>query len=75
MENCKKFAVIDETTGDWFESVFDTEQEALQAGEYQWSHITPHDRKRRLDFYIAECEVDEDGCVVLDTTRIIKKYR
>ena len=35
MENCKKFAVIDETTGDWFESVFDTEQEALQAGEYQ----------------------------------------
>ncbi len=70
----KKFAVIDQKKYDWFEDVFDTEKEALDSAEMQFSHLTEYDKKQREYFAVCECEVDEEGIVDNETLKEIKKY-
>ena len=69
-----KYAVIDQTKGDWFEEVFDTEAEAVSRADYEWHNMTDRDKSRRIEFYVASCSVDEYGCVNYDTIQLIKEY-
>ena len=70
-----KYAVIDQTNGDWFESIFDTEENAVAHADHEWHNMTKHDKARRDSYYVAACEVDEDGCIDFDTVNVIKEYR
>ena len=66
----KKFLVIDNalaTRGEEFVSVYDTEAEALAAGERDWNQLTPAERKRRsiMVAYVTRSDLadcaDDDG--------------
>lgn len=71
----KKYAVITMTTGDQFEELLDTEQEAIRSAARDWSvMLTKHDKARITDFYVAEVELDEDGCISLDSATVLKTY-
>lgn len=70
-----KYAVIDQTTGDWFENVFDTEKAAINQANYEWHIMSTHDKKRRTAYYVASCETDEDGCIDWDSVKPIKTYK
>lgn len=70
----KKYAVIDMTNGDWFEAIFDTQEEALNRAEYEWHIMAKADKARREAFFVAAGEVDEDGCFDLNTADVIKEY-
>ena len=69
-----KYAIIDQTTGDWFESVFDSKDEAISRADYEWAIMSQHDKKRRTAFFVASCKVDEDGFVDYDSIDPIKEY-
>lgn len=69
-----KFAVIDQTQGDWFETIFDAESKAIDHADYEWKIMAESDKKRRESYYVASCEVDEDGCIDWDTVYVIKEY-
>ena len=56
----KKYAVICETTGDCFDEVFDTVEEAIDRADYEWHIMTRYDKKRTTRFYVASCEVHDD---------------
>ena len=71
----KKFAVIDQTAHDWFETIFDTEAEAINEADYLWGAMTDYDKKRRESFFVASCDLDEDGCIDWDTIKEIKVYK
>ena len=69
----KKFAVIDQTTGDWFEDFFDTEEEALDRADYEWGIMSSHDKRRRNAYYVASVQMDSDGGYeVID---VIREYK
>lgn len=72
----KKYCIIDncETRrAAQYEEQFDTREEALEAAESEWSRLTKHDKNDRDEYYVAECEVDEDGCI--DVVEAIKYYK
>ena len=72
----KKYCIIDncETKrAAQYEEVFESKEEALEAAENEWSRFTKHDKNDRDEYYVAECEVDEDGCI--DVIDIIKDYK
>ena len=71
----KKYAVIDWKNGDRFEDIFDTEQEALNAAEYQWNHLTEKEHQDREFFAVMRGDLDEDGCFDLDTALLVKSYK
>ena len=72
----KKYAVIDMLPGDWFETIFDTKKEALEYAESSWSGLTAYDQKRREEYYVCRCSLDEDGCVDFDTIdEIVKQHK
>ena len=67
-----KYAVIDQTKSDWFEDVFDTEKEAIAHADYMWRIMAEYDKKRIEEFFVASCELNEDGTVdVSDITALI----
>lgn len=71
-----KYAVIDwrgKGTSDCFEDVFDSKEEALNAAENQWAHMTKSEREDSI-FYVCSCMTDEDGCVDFNTVDIIKEW-
>lgn len=70
-----KYAIIDQTKGDWFEDVFNTEADAIARADYEWGIMAKSDKERREGYYVASCEVDEDGCVDYDTVQPIKVYK
>lgn len=73
----KKYAVIDQTNGDWFEEFYETEKEALAKGEY-WNHLSDYDKERRVAFRVAvvEVEYDEDGDYVgYEEFETLKEYK
>lgn len=69
-----KYAVIDQTKIDWFEDVFDTEKEAIAHADYMWSIMAEYDKKRIEGFFVASCELNEDGTVDYDSLKDIKVY-
>ena len=72
----KKYAIIDWVkNGDHFEEIFETEKEALQKAEYEWSVMTERGRTGREMFAVMVGELDEDGCFDLDTADIIKSFK
>lgn len=72
----KKFVIIDQIKdGDCFEAVFSTEKEAISRAEYEWGIMSDFDKKRRAEYYVAECDLDDDGCVIWDSLRTIKEYK
>lgn len=56
-----------------YEELFETKEEALEAAENYWNRMSSHDKKTCDEFYVAECEVDEDGCI--DVIESIKYYK
>lgn len=69
-----KYAVIDITRGDSFEEIFDTADEAVAQADYEWRIMSSRDKDRREAFYVASCEVDEDGCIDYNTVNLIQNY-
>ena len=69
------YAIIDQTKGDWFEDIFATEKEAIDRADYSWHIMSAHDKKRRIAFYVASCEVNEDGEIDWDSVNAIKEYK
>ena len=70
-----KYAVIDQTSGDWFEDVFDSEEKAIARADYEWGIMTNSDKAKRVEYYVASCDLTEDGCVDFDTVAVIKVYK
>lgn len=70
-----KYAIIDQTTGDWFENVFETEEAAISRADYEWGIMSQSDKIRRTSYYVASCEVDDDDCIDWNTVQPIKEYK
>lgn len=73
-----KYVVIDDCTtkrASIFDETFQTEQEALQYAESEWSRLTDHDKNDRDAFYVATCSLGEDGEVDWDSIDPIKEYK
>lgn len=71
-----KYAIVDMIRGgDCFEEVFDTQESAISKAEYEWGIMSEYDKKRREWYAVVETELDEDGCVDLDTAKVIKQYK
>lgn len=49
-----KYVVIDQTRTDCFTKEFETKEEAIKEGEYQFGMLTSNDKKRREAFYVLE---------------------
>lgn len=56
----KKYAVIDFTMGDDFTNIYGTIEDALANAEYDWNHLSAHDRNRRIEFSVAEFELNDE---------------
>lgn len=72
----KKYCIVDQTTGDWFEEILGdtTEEEAIKSADLSFSYLTKSDLKKRTAFFLAYGELDEEGCFDLDTADVIKEY-
>lgn len=71
----KKYCIIDncETRrAAQYEEAFETREEALEAAENERSRMTKYDKNDRDEYYVAECEVDEEGCI--DVIDVIRDY-
>ena len=56
----KKFAIIDKLQdGDWFEDIFDTEEETIAEADREWEAFEPIERAIRSTYVVAEVDVDE----------------
>ena len=42
-------------------------QEAEHIARMEWAALTKEDQQKRDAYYVGYAEIDEDGCVVLDT--------
>lgn len=71
----KHYAVIDWTNGDRYETIFDTELEALESAENQWNHLTKPEKQNREFFAIMFGDLDEDECFDINSAEIIKEYK
>ena len=74
----KMYAVFDQRVDEWFADYYGTADEALQAGAYDWEHLTYHERQRRNAFYVAAVDVivDDDGSMDDYTvTDILVEYK
>lgn len=70
-----KYAVIDQTIGDCFEDIFDTEAKAISWADYEWGIMAKSDKAKRTAYFVASCELDEDGAVDFDTLDVIEEYK
>lgn len=74
----KMYAVIDCRADEWFEDFYETEAEAISAGERDWDHLTYHDQLRRTAFYVASVKVtyDENGDMEdYEVINVIREYK
>ena len=49
-----KYIVVQESRGDEFDNEFDTLQEAIEAADYEYHHMTELEKKKCKYFYILE---------------------
>lgn len=71
----KKYAIIDmKKNGDCFEEIFDTRKEAVNRAKYEWSLLTPNEKKRREFFAVMFGEIDDDECFNVCTATTIKEF-
>lgn len=71
-----KYAIIDMiNNGDSFESIYEHEAEAINAADREWARMSDHDKNRRLTYAVVYAEVDEDGCVDMNTASVVKSYK
>jgi hypothetical protein len=75
----KKFAVLTQYNprhGDFYEKIFDTQQEAIEYADREWNHHLTSSEKKHIDFFgVVDGEVDEDGCYDYGIGgNIIKEY-
>lgn len=70
-----KYAIIDMTNPDWFEDVFDSKAKAVSAADYEWGIMSKADKNRRVEYFVASCELDEDGCVIFESIKEINRYK
>ena len=50
-----KYIVMDQImNGDLFTEEFDTVDEAIEAGEAEWEHLSKVDKNRRISFFVLE---------------------
>ena len=54
----KTFVFYDDRGGDIFEEWFDTADEAVEAAEMEWYHLTPREREKRQSFFVARVTAD-----------------
>lgn len=70
-----KYAIIDMTNTDWFEDIFDGEEKAVSVADCQWGTMSKSDKNRRVEYFVASCDLDEDGCVIFESIKEIKRYK
>lgn len=73
----KKFAIIDDCTkarASVYEEVFETKNEAIQKAQAEWEALTEHDKAERDAYYVASCDIDEDGCIDWDSVDPIIEF-
>lgn len=59
-----KYAIIDQIkNGDWFDELFDTEEQAIRKADHEWNVMTLYDKNRRETYCVAQVKLDDDGCV------------
>lgn len=71
----KKYAVISCKGRDEFVDVYDDREEALLRGEMEWNHLCKWDKKHYEYFYVAECELDEEGSVIYESIDVIRTFK
>lgn len=73
-----KYVVVDDCItrrATIYEEVFSTEQEAILYAETEWSRLTDHDKADRDAFYVATCEIEDDGEIDWGKVDSIKEYK
>lgn len=72
------YAVIDDCltkAASVWDTKFQTKDEAIQYADTEWKCLTEHDKNRRDAYYVATCELDEDGEIDWETIDPIKEYK
>ena len=59
----KKYMVLDQTQGDWYERDIKSEsvEDAILEAEAMWEHLSYSDKKKTTYFSLVIGEVDEEG--------------
>ena len=73
----KKYLVYDNVKkGDTFVDYFDTEKEALDAGENMWVHLIKSEQEKREEFFVGYCDDydEEERCSENSNYFVIKDY-
>lgn len=57
-----RFILVDNRENDFFQKEFDSMEEAIEQGEYDFDHMTTSEKKRCSGFYVLESvNPDEDA--------------
>lgn len=71
-----KYYIIDGVGADEFWSApYSTAEEATEAAESEYRHLSPHDQKRRDYFFVAAIETNADGEEDRENYDIIAKIK
>lgn len=73
----KKFAIIDDCTtkrASIYEELFDSKNEATQKAQTEWNAMSEHDKAERDAYYVASCDIDEDGCIDWESVNTIIEF-
>lgn len=71
----KHYAIIEHTTGDDDEEIFDGIDQAIKTADYRWRIMSPSDKKKRTFFAVFSGKLDEDGCLDWEGSKMIKCYK
>ena len=68
-----KYIIIDQIkNGDLFTEEFETKNEAIEAAQASWNHLSPLDKSRRESFYVLESvNADEEAVDHLDGDTVV----
>ncbi len=78
LELIKRYVIIDDCTtrrASIYDKTFLTEQEAIQEADAEWKALSDHDKADRDAYYVATCQIDEDGLIDWDSVETIKEYK
>ena len=73
----KKFAIIDDCTtkrASIYEKLFDSKNEATRKARAEWDALSEHDKAERDAYYVASCNIAENGCIDWESVNLIIEF-
>ena len=50
-------------------------EDAIHEVENEWEQMSEYDKSRRVAFFLAKTDIDEDGCPDWNTAKMIAKIK